>query len=272
MRLPIRKLLLGIVLILFVSPDGIKAQGFGFQGKKNTFSISGTGAFRFFPAMVEFAGTTSFETEKSRIVKYDQNNQRIERPKIGRIDLRISYMRLMSSELSLGVEFGYEKFQLPMSYYSSFDYYGTDDWVVASTPVFNAYSYIFVVEKHSTRNSAPTGFSTAFGLGPKVFVFDYDQNYRYSETEEMTNPYPIIATDIVAINFFCQFNQRTALNDFMALDVGIRLHTGIVMPHKQFVSQQNENAAYTKYDIRGDLFKENGASFISLKLGLSFML
>ena len=267
------KVFIGTIALLLVMSNSnyLSAQDFGFLGKKNTFSISGTGAFRVFPSLIGYVGFSYDGGEQGKLVKYDQNNQVSERSKIGRVDIRASYMRLLNPKISLGLEFGYEKFNLPLGYYTEFNYSGTGYLVQPSTPVFNAYSYMIVLEMHARGNSAPAGFSTALGLGPKIFAFDYDQNYRYNSTEEMTNPYPVGATDIIAINFFFQVNYRMALTDFLAFDIGTRIHTGFVLPPNPMALSQSYTSTYSKDNLRTELFTENLASLISLKLGLSFL-
>ncbi len=267
------KVFIATITLLLVVPNAndLSAQDFGYLGKKNTFSVAGTGAIRVFPYLFGLPGFLASGDGESKIVKYDQNNRMKERSKIGRVDIRFSYLRLLTPKVSLGIEFGYEKFNLAMSSFSLYNEDTYDYWATPSTPVFNAYSYMIVLEMHARGSSAPAGFSTALGLGPKIFAFDYDQNYRYNSTEEMTNPYPVGATDIIAINFFFQVNYRMALTDFLAFDIGTRIHTGFVLPPNPMALSQSYASTYSKDNLRTELFTENLASLISLKLGLSFL-
>lgn len=190
-----------------------------------------------------------------------------QRSKIARIDFRASYMRLLNSKVSLGVEFGYEKFNLPMR-----PNYTASDWTAdQSSPVFNAFNPMIVLELHSIGNTAPIGFSTSFGLGPKIFAFDFNQNYRINPSLEMSNPYPTHESSIIALNFFVQFNYRRALTDFLAFDMGARIHTGFVIPEDLFNYSTTETSTYSKSELSEDLFMENLSSLLSLKLGFTFM-
>ncbi len=256
-----------LLSLCIVHLNSAYTQDFGFLGKKNTFSVMSTGGIRVFPYLLGFAGFSSNSATYNKVTKYNENNQITQRSKIARIDFRASYMRLLNKKVSLGVEFGYEKFNLPMHMYDQ-EY---NPSIMRSTPVFNAFNPMLVVELHSIGNSAPVGFSTSFGLGPKIFAFDYNQNYRFNSSLEMTNPYPVNESHIFALNFFVQLNYRRALNDFIAFDIGARAHTGFVIPDDLFNYSQTQNSTYSKGQLQEELFSENLSNLLSLKLGFTFM-
>lgn len=247
----------------------VNAQNFGFNGKKNTISLFSTGGIRVFPLAIGFVtGDPTLD-----IIKYSSSNQMKRKTKIASYDLRFSYTRLVNKKFGIGAEFGYEKFALPMinnfSYYDEYGYYiFTDGISDQSTPVFDVFSYMLVFEFHSSRGAAPIGFSSSLGIGPKMYKFDFGHNYRYNQSLEMTNPYPKGASDIMAINFFYQLNYKKVLNNFMTFDIGMRFHTGVVLP----TTGSSINSEYSRNELRDELFTHNLGSLISLRMGFSFLL
>jgi len=255
-----------LLLVVFLYSQ-VNAQNFGFNGKKNTISLFSTGGIRVFPLAIGFVfGEPTLET-----IKYNSSNQMKRKTTVVRYDLRFSYTRLVNKNFGIGAEFGYEKFALPMinkyGYYDEYDYY-IDGISNQSTPVFDVFSYMLVFEFHSSRGVAPIGLSSSLGIGPKMYKFDFGQNYRYDQSTEMNNPYPKGASDIMAINFFYQLNYKKVLNSFMTFDIGMRFHTGVVLP----TTGSSINSEYSRNELRDELFTHNLGSLISLRTGFSFLL
>lgn len=263
-RIKIKLAFIGVILFHQVS-----AQNFGFNGKKNTISLFSTGGVRLFPIVLGEFGLGS--NNKIYTVKYNSNNQLKKRITIPRYDLRFSYTRLVSKHFGIGAEFGYEKFGLPvLKSGSSFsDEYGYYEHKKQSTPVFNVFSYMLVFEFHSSRGAAPIGLSSSLGIGPKIYQFNYKQNYRYGETVPMELPYSNGARDIVAINLFYQLNFKKVINRFVTFDIGMRLHTGIVLPT---LGNNPDDGEYERARMRDELFIHNLGSLVSLRTGFSFLL
>lgn len=261
-----------LLVVVFCLSSAVKAQTFGFNGKKNTISLFSTGGVRVFPFLIGFAG---FGSEESTLQtkKYSSTNQLKQKTTIARYDLRFSYTRLVNKKFGIGVEFGYEKFALPIVNYNYIDdgygYLMQGDMNDQSTPVFNVFSYMLVLEFHSSRGAAPIGFSSSLGIGPKMYKFDFDENYRFDKSTPMNNPYSKGASDIMAINFFYQMNYKKVLNSFMTFDVGMRFHTGVVLPA---LYDSPGSSTYTRSQLRDELFVHNLGSLISLRTGFSFLL
>lgn len=247
-------------------------QSFGFNGKKNTISFFSTGGIRVFPLAIGFVGFGSTSEPTLQTIKYNSSNQMKIKSVIARYDLRFSYTRLVNKKFGIGAEFGFERFALPMinktAFYDDYGYY-YDGVSSQSTPVFNVFSYMLVFEFHTSKGAAPIGFSSSLGIGPKMYKFDYDENYRYDKITEMNNPYPKGESDIMAINFFYQMNYKKVLNNFMTFDVGMRFHTGFVLPA---LYESPGNSTYTRGQLRDELFVHNLGSLVSLRMGFSFLL
>jgi hypothetical protein len=261
-----------VLLIVLVCLSNITfGQTFGFNGKKNTLSFFSTGGVRVFPYLIGFAGLGSQELTL-RTIKYSSTNQRKEKTTIARYDLRFSYTRLVNKRFGIGAEFGYEKFALPMINYTD-DYDNSGYYVQTvskqSTPVFNVFSYMLVFEFHPSKGVAPIGFSTSVGIGPKQYKFNEKENYRYDQSTPMNNPYQKSSGDIIGINFFYQMNYKKVLNNVMTFDIGMRLHTGFLIPSFSGESTTNE---YSKSELRSALFSHNIGSLVSLRAGFSFLL
>lgn len=257
-------------LVFFILLNNANAQTFGFNGKKNTISIFSTGGIRVFPLAIAYTGFSSEPTLET--IKYSSSNQMKKNTTIARCDFRISYTRLVKKNFGIGAEFGYEKFALPMKNKTAVtDVYGNyyDVESIQTTPVFDVFSYMLVFEFYSSRGAAPIGFSSSLGIGPKMYKFDFDRNYRYDQSTAMDNPYPKSSSDIMAINFFYQMNYKKVLNKFMTFEIGMRFHTGIIFPDLGLLSTTTE---YSRSQLRDELFVHNLGSLISLRMGFSFLL
>lgn len=258
------------LLAFFTLFNQVNAQNFGFNGKKNTISIFSTGGIRVFPLAIAYTGFSSNPTLET--IKYSSSNQMKKKTTIARCDFRFSYTRLVNKKFGIGAEFGYEKFALPMvnkkAISDDYGYY-YDEISNQTTPVFDVFSYMLIFEFHSSRGAAPIGFSSSLGIGPKMYKFDFDRNYRYDQSTSMDNPYPKGTSDIMAINFFYQMNYKKVLNSFMTFDIGMRFHTGVVLP---VFNSSSTNTEYSKSELQEELFVHNLGSLISLRMGFSFLL
>ncbi|MCH2229673.1 MAG: hypothetical protein MK105_04955 [Crocinitomicaceae bacterium] len=276
------------VLILFVGLSLISdAQEFGFLGKKNVISVNFTANPRLLsglnldlPLLNSPAGY--------KVNTYNSKNVLKTRSKIFRYDLRASYKRILNRKIALGLEFGYEKMKLPSrDAYSSYDIYAQNGWYLGtqegyfSSPVFNVLSYMIVLELFSENSIAPAGFSTSFGIGPKFYSFNKNQNYRSSPSDEILYPFPDYEKSMMAIDIFYDLTYRVPISRFLMFDIGMRIRTGFLFERpsgydtNELIPGTYSTAnpfQWTKTDLIRDMRTENVANFINLKAGFTFVL
>lgn len=258
-----KRLKVSCLVLVVIFFNQVNAQDFGFNGKKNTISLFSTGGIRVFPIILGYSGIGTSNTELG-IIRYNSKNQMKEKTVIARYDLRFSYTRLLNKKFGFGAEFGYEKFSLPLTNFDSNGFVNKQ-----STPVFDIFSTMLVFEFHAANQVAPISFSSSIGIGPKIYKFNFDQNYRYSEILPMIDPYPQGSSDLIAINIFYQLNYKKVLNRFMTFDIGMRVHTGVILTAKEGYKSKSE---YGINQLRDELLGHNLASILSLRTGFSFLL
>jgi hypothetical protein len=267
-----------IVVLMIFMQLGVRAQDFGYLGKKNLISIFSTANVRVFPAIqspiVNFGGDQGYNT-----VTYNDNNSVNTGTRVFRYDFRASYMRVLTRRLTIGAEFGYEKIKMTHDYQSK----------LISSPVFKATSYMLTIGTTKKSGLAPVGMSSTFGIGPKIYYFDNTQNYRRSQQDEIEYAMPSYKKNMVGVNFFWQYSYRHLLTNFLVLDVGFRVHTGIVFQNGIILDNGTINSGVDEYDLydefqnteapqwskselkRGLTF-ENAANLLSLRFGIGFLL
>jgi hypothetical protein len=274
-----RNSIVAVIFGLFLVPTCF-SQDFGYMGKKNTFSFFTTSSMRIISVFgPEFVNDQSVGY---KTVKYSAGGTRKEGFKFIRYDIRAAYSRLLSKRVSLGAEFGYEKMRMTRNpnYYSEVYIYDpvTNDYYLeisnfASTPVLNVFSYNLTLSLHSSKALAPNGFNVSFGLGPKIFAFNRNQNYHSSQSNLITNPFPDYANNMLSINVFCQFSYRYLLTNFMTLDFGLRLQTGYVLGRDySVVTGVATDSYWEKSDLIYSLRSENMFNLANFKFGVSFLL
>jgi hypothetical protein len=254
------------LIVVFIFLGQVNAQTFGFQGKKNTVSISVTGGFRVFPIISSSFIFSDFDFDY-RVAKY-KNGRLHDRLKLARNDYRISYSRLLGKKVGLGAEFGYERYNVPA------EVRGLENAADAyTTPIFNVFSYMLIAEFFTRRNSntAPAGFSTSIGFGAKSYQFDDKPEYRRANGTLITNTYPVNTKNITAINLLVQLNYKKVLNSFMTFDVGIRFHTGYTLPEELNGKNLGTGTFFDKGEQRERISVDNMASLFSLKTGFTFL-
>lgn len=264
-----------IVCSLFLTAQFTIGQVNGYLGKKNLVSIFTTTNFRLLPGALlpgDVGGDLGYST-----IKYDEHNVRKIGNKIARYDLRVSYSRELTSRFALGAEFGYEKLIMTNKY-------STD---LSSTPVFNVTSYMLTFGFSKKNSLNPVGFCTTLGVGPRVYAFDRNENYRLSTTEEMIYPMPDYRKNIMGVNFFVQISDRILLTRFLVLDVGVRFQTGFALQNglgleggqysketQQYIVNSDGSYQYpewTKSALVGDLSMETATNLISFRIGLGYL-
>ena len=273
-----------IFLILSISLSAF-GQDFGFFGKKNVVSFHSTGNMRV------LSGVSIPIIDKDRngykINRYTSTNKYNETSKLFRYDLRASYKRVVSRQMAVGFEFGYEKFRLPSIDAMSYSEYANISSLI-SAPTFNNFSYLLVVELFGDGSIAPVGVSSSFGIGPKFYAFDFNENYRYSQSTEMVNVFPEYDNNMMSIELFWDLTYRVPINHVIAFDLGLRIRSGFLLKRSttskegiidrgEFYSSSGatlneDNYEWTKSNLRNRLNTENLGNVFNLKAGLSFIL
>tara|TARA_R110002072_G_scaffold251518_5_gene410426 strand:- start:23098 stop:23922 length:825 start_codon:yes stop_codon:yes gene_type:complete len=272
MRKESRLILAIIVSLLMISKSGF-SQDFGFNGKKNIISVFTTSNLRVTPAFIGFLSDEIFDNFRYRTDTYDDKNNYKMKRDFFRVDYRVSYQRILSQRFALGAEFAYGKTTSRMyggenGYYDNLGNYIEVSGNI-SDPIFRTYSFLITGELYKSTSISGAGFSVGFGLGPKFYSFDYDQNYRLSTYEAMSNPYPLSASNLVAINLFYQLSYRLPLAKAIFLETGIRFHSGILLPING-VLEGSSNSYWSKTEMYVPLFGDNFLNLASLKTGLVF--
>ena len=264
-----------LVILLFVFHSS--SQEFGYLGKKNQFSFSATGNLRLSPITGIIMFDSGMLADGYRIVDYPTSGPAKIRNKIFRYDLRAGYSRLLTKRFALGFEFAYEKNKVTQP--EGYDEYVYDEntWStvfvpadIVSSPIFNCYSYMLTFEVFSRDAIAPTGWSNAFGIGPKLYSFNDKEVYRSKNNGIIQKTYSEYNADMMAINFFYQIGYKHPLTQFMTFDIGLRMHTGVLI--RRGWDNGNHEYQWRKDDVYDDLFVDNMFSVLSLKMGFSLML
>ena len=107
------------------------AQEFGFLGKKNVVSVYGTGNPRILTGVVIPLESTD---GGHKYIQYDEDGIVDRKIKMFRYDIRASYKRMLKRNMAIGVEVGYEKYNLT---YYSYSQYTT----IPDNPANNYYTY-----------------------------------------------------------------------------------------------------------------------------------
>ncbi|OFZ11630.1 MAG: hypothetical protein A3D92_18250 [Bacteroidetes bacterium RIFCSPHIGHO2_02_FULL_44_7] len=81
----------------------------------------------------------------------------------------------------------------------------------------------------------------------------------------------------MGFNVFFGVSTRRVLASFLALDFGMRVHTGFVFQNELRLdtgglSSENANTLYNKTSLKSVVFSENMGNLLSFNLGLSFLL
>lgn len=280
-----KNILYVITLTVFCATKSY-GQQFGYFGKKNIVSVYSTVNPRVLSALNLGLPLVSYPNGY-KVNSYTNNNQLMERTKVIRYDLRLSYKRQLFKGLAIGAEVGYEKFALPTQDGSELIYV-YDEWGNSngayfenvSSPVFNLVSYMIVVDLFSKYDVSLVGLTPSFGIGPKIYYFDRNQNYRSSENFELMYPYPNYNKNMVAIDAFFDLTYRIPLNRTILFDIGMRIRSGFLLERGlDFEPQSSDETGFTEYNytwskstLIQNLRTENTANFINLKLGLTFAL
>ncbi|MGB0914508.1 MAG: hypothetical protein ACPGVI_00480 [Crocinitomicaceae bacterium] len=240
------------------------AQNFGFIGKKNIISVYSTANPRIIPALdvdLPLMGSSNGYS----LYKYDGNNVLKTRNKVFRYDFRFSYKRILSQRLGLGLDLGYEKLNLPRTKWKN---YGSN-YPFESTPVFNVFSTMLVLDLYSSNGISGVGLITSFGIGPKIFKFSLNENYRFNEETPMfdENISVVGVRRLIALDAFFDLTYRVPLNRTFMFDVGMRIRSGYVFREKSTYGY-NEGINYYVEDLR----TENIGSFVNFKMGISCIL
>jgi len=270
-----------IAVLMIFTQLGVRAQDFGYLGKKNLVSVSVTGNFRVFSAVLDDLPLLG-DNIGYDVVKYNASNVARYKKKYAKYDLRVSYARQIKQKLAVGVEFSYEKMNMTRS----------DSYIFWSTPVFNSYGFMLTIATNSENKLTPIGYSSTIGIGPKFYKFSTNENYRFSQSTEMNIPYPDYAKGMVGFNLFWQPSVRIPVTKFMLIDVGIRLQTGFVFKNGTKLTngleysgddtplyyingdeyQNLENTIiWSKDELVLDLRKEALFNLGTFRLGLCFM-
>jgi hypothetical protein len=287
-----------IFALVFASTGILRSQGFGYMGKKNVFSIQTNTSFRFFSCVTQAPIGETTEVGYSHHV---YNGNLLERKKkYFRWDARIGYSRLLSRRFGLGVEFTYANMRLGLnSNQYALEVNSEDNWsnffLYPSSPSFNVYGGYLVLDLYSLRAQAPLGFHFSFGIGPKIYAFDMNENYRLTAEAPDFIPFPEYKKNMVGVHGFVGLNTRKLVASFMAIDLGLRVNLGGVFRNgvalkSAGISDEksiytayenhtpyNENEIpstylYSKTDVQKWVNGEVMGNLFSLRLGLTFML
>lgn len=267
------------VVVLTISKSN--AQTPGYLGKKNLVSIFTTPSFRLLPAFGPFGeGGSGYDT----YVAINNGNSISNSTKVGRIDLRIGYTRVIDRQKQLGAEFGYEHIILPSNRYYS------DNKM--SSPQLNQYGGYIKFGLTSGKFIAPVGLTTTFGIGPQFYKFDRSDPYflyasGYGNVSDTLTAFPDYTSSMWSLNLFYQVSYRIILAKSLSLELGLRLRTGFVFMGSNISTDYNFNAQsiynfgydptidrplYTKDDLRNMLRNEVTLNLVQFRFGLNFML
>lgn len=268
-----------LVLAIFAFTNiQLQAQTPGYLGKKNLVSVFTTPSFRFFPAIVGDGWTTFKSTASSSGVSRGI--------KVGRIDLRFGYIRVLDRQKQLGIEFGYENMVLPTN-----DYYGG----VISSPVFKQYGGFLEYAFTGSSFIAPVGLTYTVGIGPQFYILDRDEPYYYYEDgfgnlSKDVSIFPDYTAPIWSLSGFYQISYRVLLAKFVSLELGIRFKAGVLFVGSAESTDFDENVRsiyqsgyydpyfdderplYNKEDMKNILRSEVSTNLVQFRFGLNIML
>ena len=269
------KISLGFTFLLLANIS--IAQNTGFIGKKNIFSFFTTSNFRVTPALT-FVIDESGSLYRSN--RYNKNNELKTRFDLFRVDYRFSYQRIISQKNAIGLEFGYEKSIVRLKQENEMFFYDDFGNIISSNsvnsvsdPVFNTYSIMLTMEFFKPSSLQGVGLSSSIGAGTKIYSFKFSENYRVTEELEIAAPFSTSDSKFFAINFHYQLTYRMLLTRSILFETGMRLHTGFVLPHGDFLYPATSSSAYwNKSNVYQNLFGANLFNLMSLKTGLVFIL
>lgn len=252
-----------LCLLLFFAYSS-SAQVSGYMGKKNVVTIGSTANLRLLSWLdgpADFIGGNG-----NQLVSYDESNHTKYSTKMIRYDLRLAYSRVITRKLMIGAEMSYEHMKLPVG----------DGNLTVSSPEFNVYGIYATCSFFKAKRIPPIGLSMTVGIGPKIYAFDFGNNYRSNIYTPM-DPFPKYKSHMAGFNMFFNLSTRRLLASFLALDIGMRVHTGFVFKNglrldSGVYSPENSSTEYTKTDTKSGVFRENMGNLLSFNLGLSFLL
>lgn len=274
-----------VFLVGFIS--NAICQDFGYLGKKNLFSLSSTGSRR---TLMNLADVT-YRSENIGInqIQYDDQNKLQQKKKHFRYDLRVSYARQLSRRFALGVEVSHEEINMAHNNESGL----AKPNLTYSTPVVNKLGSYLTFTTNSIYKLSFVGYSSTFGVGPSFYTFDFEQNYRFNEKDEIKYAYPDYSKSIRGINVFWQPSIRLFITRFLLLDVGMRVQSGFVFigdnqlkngssynkdvpsipdsPDPDYYSQFDDIAIWNKEELARYLRVDQLTHLIAFRLGLCFM-
>lgn len=253
-----------IALFLFGVIFAGCAQNFGFIGKKNIFSFYSTANPRLIPA-IDLELPLMESSNGYSLYTYDDNNVLKVKSKVFRYDLRFSYKRILSRKLGLGLDLGYEKLRLPRAKWHNY----SPNYEFQSSPAFNVFSTMVVLDLYQQNGISGVGLITSFGIGPKIFKFSLNENYRYNEELSMFDE-DITSADLgrlIALDAFFDLTYRVPINRTFMFDVGMRVRSGFVFRDKNVIGY-NAGVNYYVDQVR----TENIGNFVNFKMGISCIL
>ncbi len=272
-------LLICILVSAICLPSNLSAQNFGYLGKKNQFSFFSTGGLRIAPITGILMFGDDNIADSYRVVTYPTSGPGKVGRKLFRYDLRASYSRLLNPRIALGVEFAYEKNKISQP--EGYDEYVYDETTgqtyyqtaeLISSPVFNCYSYMLTMEIFNQNSIAQTGWSNAFGIGPKFYSFNNSIDYKRNSTTVIQKTFPDYQSNMMAINFFYQISYKHPLTRFMVFDIGMRFHTGVLLKNGPDPWAYKNDYMWSKESLYNKMFIDNFMNLLSLKMGFGFLL
>ena len=254
--------------IFFLLPLASFSQNSGFMGKKNTFSISGTGALRILPFALN---------ESMYYTKFDANNNQFEdKLNLFRWDVNTSYKRLIKRNVAVGLMVNYSQIQTSTSYIPySVDTYDPDEGYYdffnirnSSTSVFNVFKFRPTITFAPKNSLFPMGISHTLGFGPMVFSLNKSKDYRYTFSGDQTI-YNYVAPANYSYSLWgVEFLYSTTINypvsKWLLIEFGYDLTFGAVLPNN---ASRIKNRSYFDLDTAEGMVNE---AFYNNDLHLSF--
>jgi len=231
----------------------------GYIGKKNMISVFTTSnlmAFNFINDFIYGNGIPYY-------VKFKKDNTKKSRVQLFRVDYRFSYQRILSNRFSIGLEFGHEKVKLNSTIFYYSNYGNFNDY---SSPVYNANSFLLTAEFFNEFKVAGQGFSTGFGIGPKLYSFNTKKNYRFDENTSINIDGIDSKLSYIGINAYFQMTYRHPITSFLSFEVGLRFHSGYVL-RKNYNESLTNSPLWSELQMYKEIRKLNLLNYASFKSG-----
>lgn len=241
-----------------------KAQlDYGFMGRKNLISFSTYSGV----SLIYMMRTNGF-------YYYNYDPYYYDRPWI-RVDYKLEYQRLLSKNVSVGLEVGYSNQRMRSQAVSIYTDEIYDYLHAALSPNFHTYTLSPTISFARERSLSFSGFSFQLGIGPSFHKLNikrtrFDSNVFNTLDEMVVSPEKLF----VGLTTFMHLNYKFSLTKDLFLDLGMRIKGDFHFGHsRRYTSVDVYNVELARVhnsNLRHWLQQRGLYDVFSLKLGVSY--